>query len=227
MRNSHTDSSRKARTRWGIALSVTGAVFLIILLISFWMTDGDARKVLNPVKDLTDGIFHVSKTSSEVSDEVRGRPRIEVPHTTGSSELKEYYKNNPRDKAMPHEKAEEEDDFYTRPDGSAWVKDKSNEDILGDTKKGEGNKVTEQKPAAGKAEAVTNRPLHVEFWESPVNFKGYKMNGNNLILYGISPDDSLRFERRQDGVWMYHFNENAVYLLEPTSEDKPFKRINN
>lgn len=214
MKNPHTDTSRKIRTRWGIALLVTGIVFLLILSLSFLMTKG---------------IFSMPEwewpkhAPSEVTP-MRERPQIEVPHATSSSELKDYYNNNPRDKVLPRDTAEEEDDYYTRPDGSAWVKDKSNENILGDTKKGEGNF---QEKEQAKAEAVTNRPLHVEFWESPVNFKGYKMNGNNVILYGISPDDSLRFERRQDGVWMYHFNENAVYLLVPTTDDKPFNRINS
>lgn len=211
MKNPHTDTSRKARTRWGIALLVTGTVFLLILALSFLMTKG---------------IFSLPKwewrQAASVEAPGRERPQIEVPHATSSSELKDYYENNPRDKVLPRETVEEEDDYYTRPDGSAWVKDKSNENILGDTKKGEGNFQEKE-----QAKAVTNRPLHVEFWESPVNFKGYKMNGNNVILYGISPDDSLRFERRQDGVWMYHFNENAVYLLVPTTEDKPFDRINS
>lgn len=213
MKNPHTDTSRKARTRWGIALLVTGTVFLLFLALSFMVTKG---------------IFSMPKwewqQAASVEIPERERPQIEVPHATSSSELKDYYENNPRDKVLPRETVEEEDDYYTRPDGSAWVKDKSNENILGDTKKGEGNF---QEKEQAKAEAPTNRPLHVEFWESPVNFKGYKMNGNNVILYGISPDDSLRFERRQDGVWMYHFNENAVYLLVPTTEDKPFNRINS
>lgn len=213
MKNPHTDTSRKARTRWGIALLVTGTVFLLVLALSFLMTKG---------------IFPMPEwgwrqaPSGEIPE--RERPQIEVPHATSSSALKDYYESNPRDKVLPRDTAEEEDDYYTRPDGSAWVKDKSNENILGDTKKGEGSF---QEKEQSKAEAPTNRPLHVEFWESPVNFKGYKMNGNNVILYGISPDDSLRFERRQDGVWMYHFNENAVYLLVPTTEDKPFDRIDS
>ncbi|MDE7338495.1 MAG: hypothetical protein K2M92_04310 [Bacteroidales bacterium] len=214
MKNPHTDTSRKARTRWGIALLVTGGVFLLILALSFLMTRG--------MLSLPEWGGWRQTTPVEVPE--RERPQIEVPHATSSSELKDYYENNPRDKVLPRETAEEEDDYYTRPDGSAWVKDKSNENILGDTKKGEGNF---QEKEQAKAEAVTNRPLHVEFWESPVNFKGYKMNGNNVILYGISPDDSLRFERRKDGVWMYHFNENAVYLLVPTTDDKPFNRINS
>ncbi len=213
MKNPHDDASRKARTRWGIALLVTGGVFLLILALSYRMTAEDGWRNWNPLK---------RNLSATDTVQERERPQIEVPRATSSSELKDYYQNNPRDKVLPRETAEEEDDYYTRPDGPAWVKDKSNENILGDTKKGEG-KFQEKEQA--KPAAATNRPLHVEFWESPVNFKGYKMDGNNLILYGISPDDSLRFERRQDGVWMYHFNENAIYLLVPTNEDKPFQPI--
>ena len=27
--------------------------------------------------------------------------------------------------------------------------------------------------------------IYVEFWRSPINFKGYKFNGKKLVVYGI------------------------------------------
>lgn len=77
---------------------------------------------------------------------------------------------------------------------------------------------------ASLADAPTSeKPLHVEFWESPVHYKGYQLNGNNLILYGINDADSLRFENHTDGVWMYH--KEAVYRLTTSSEMQRFELI--
>lgn len=78
--------------------------------------------------------------------------------------------------------------------------------------------------AAVSADAPTSeKPLHVEFWESPVHYKGYQLNGNNLILYGINDADSLRFENHVDGVWMYH--KEAVYRLTTSTEMQRFELI--
>lgn len=70
---------------------------------------------------------------------------------------------------------------------------------------------------------TSEKPLHVEFWESPVHYKGYQLNGNNLILYGINEADSLRFENHADGVWMYH--KEAVYRLTTSAEMQRFELI--
>lgn len=78
--------------------------------------------------------------------------------------------------------------------------------------------------APASADAPTSqKPLHVEFWESPVHYKGYQLSGNNLILYGINEADSLRFENHPDGVWMYH--KEAVYRLTTSSEMQRFELI--
>lgn len=80
--------------------------------------------------------------------------------------------------------------------------------------------------AGGQAPAdapTSQKPLHVEFWESPVHYKGYQLSGNNLILYGINDSDSLRFENHPDGVWMYH--KEAVYRLTASSEMQRFELI--
>ncbi|MDE7150540.1 MAG: hypothetical protein K2O01_09135, partial [Bacteroidales bacterium] len=70
---------------------------------------------------------------------------------------------------------------------------------------------------------TSQKPLHVEFWESPIHYKGYQLNGNNLILYGINEADSLRFENHPDGIWMYH--KEAVYRLTSSSEMQRFELI--
>ena len=48
--------------------------------------------------------------------------------------------------------------------------------------------------------------LNIEYWKSPLNYKGYKMTKNKIILYGMSPDDELK---------LYRFNR-TTYLKSPS-----------
>ncbi|MFC2100915.1 hypothetical protein ACFLRZ_03700 [Bacteroidota bacterium] len=61
--------------------------------------------------------------------------------------------------------------------------------------------------------------IRVEFWRSPVNYKGYKMSNNKLILYGI-----YEFERTTIGFInnsFYLISKENYYKLENTEEFLP------
>jgi uncharacterized membrane-anchored protein YhcB (DUF1043 family) len=60
----------------------------------------------------------------------------------------------------------------------------------------------------------------VEIWRSPVNYHGYKLAKNKVILYGINPYDSLSFKYVNDSILLEHINN--VYLLE---QDENFKQL--
>jgi hypothetical protein len=62
----------------------------------------------------------------------------------------------------------------------------------------------------------TNKDILTEFWQSPLNYKGYKFNKKKLVLYGFTSFDLIS---------IYFFNENYYlkinsipYLLKPTEE---------
>ena len=61
----------------------------------------------------------------------------------------------------------------------------------------------------------------VEFWRSPVNYSGYKLVRNRMIIYGIyDPDNvTLEFINRR----LYLRNQNSYYLVEPTEN---FRSLN-
>lgn len=211
-----------SKTRLGIVLIVIGSVSATLIL--FW----SAWEKIGPLQAF------LSRNSDPYGTEalLRQRPDIQAPRLTGSSELKDYYRKYPRDKENARKKIDSSlwfSDYYTNPEGYAWTKDSNTEGILNETKKGESEYSTEkdgnEKPAIGDSlqKAAAGKPIHVEFWESPVNYKGYKINGNNLILFGIDPSDTLRFERHEEGVWMYH--GNGIYLLKPTTEFSPFEPV--
>jgi len=52
--------------------------------------------------------------------------------------------------------------------------------------------------------AQFQRTFLVEFWESPIHFRGYLFNGKKLLLYGIDPNDPLMLS---------YLEENSTYHL--------------
>ena len=57
----------------------------------------------------------------------------------------------------------------------------------------------------------------VEFWKSPVNFMGYKLNKRKLILYGILQFDSVNLEYQQDKLLILHY-KNQDFELKCTQD---------
>ncbi len=52
----------------------------------------------------------------------------------------------------------------------------------------------------------------VEFWKSPVNFKGYKMSKNKIVIYGLSYDENLTIEKISNLFYLKNFD--TYYVLE-------------
>ncbi len=62
----------------------------------------------------------------------------------------------------------------------------------------------------------------VEFWQSPVNFVGYKMSRNKIIIYGLPYDENISIEKI-DNDKFYFKCKNLYYLMEYTDEFRPLK----
>ena len=65
----------------------------------------------------------------------------------------------------------------------------------------------------------------VEFWESPLNYKGYKKVKNYLVLYGIKQFDLVELKLIKNDLYLCYADN--CYLLENTSEFKNLIPINN
>lgn len=63
----------------------------------------------------------------------------------------------------------------------------------------------------------------VEFWQSPINYKGYKMSKNKVVLFGINPYDEIKFFYYEEGIIMKQ-NQN-YFRLYFTDEYKQFEKI--
>ncbi len=78
-----------------------------------------------------------------------------------------------------------------------------------------------QKEAGVKLDAERN--VTVEFWRSPLNYKGYKMSRSRLVLFGI-PQADLQSVTRLNGV-TYMRTVSGIYKLEPTAEFRQPERV--
>lgn len=69
-----------------------------------------------------------------------------------------------------------------------------------------------------------NLKYKVEFWDSPINFSGYKMANNRLVLFGLEYFESQTklFSYKQK---TYLKNLNDYYLLEISYDYKPYKKV--
>ncbi len=79
-------------------------------------------------------------------------------------------------------------------------------------------------PSAGvpDEEKATSGYL-VEFWISPINYHGYKMSKNKLIIYGIEEPDAVKLYRLNDVLFMKYGNE--FFRLFNTFEYIPYQRM--
>lgn len=66
--------------------------------------------------------------------------------------------------------------------------------------------------------------LTIEFWESPLNYSGYKMSKAKLIVYGLNPHFNYKLYEK-NGKYFLNF-EQVYYQLEETSTFKPYQSIN-
>jgi hypothetical protein len=67
------------------------------------------------------------------------------------------------------------------------------------------------------------RTITVEYWQSPINYKGYKMTANKLIIFGLSPDEPLSITELNNDVFLKHANN--VYKIVLTTDYKSLERM--
>ena len=89
------------------------------------------------------------------------------------------------------------------------------------------NETTESDSILEKISGIKNTEhsstfRRLEFWLSPVNYKGYKLTQNKLVLFGINPDLEIKLYNRNGKIFMkYDF---SVYELNYTDDFKQFEK---
>jgi hypothetical protein len=66
---------------------------------------------------------------------------------------------------------------------------------------------------------------NIEFWKSPINFKGYKTGKNKIVLYGIYDFRKLSLKKRNDVLYLQC--DDKYYIIENTDNFKPLSLLSN
>lgn len=79
-----------------------------------------------------------------------------------------------------------------------------------------------------KVSGIRNPPsssayIQLEFWKSPLNYKGYKMTRNKAILFGIQPDQPIQLFQMEDEIFLK--SSGSIYKLTFTDEFRQFEKI--
>jgi hypothetical protein len=67
--------------------------------------------------------------------------------------------------------------------------------------------------------------LRVEFWKSPINYKGYKTGVNKLVLFGIDQFDMISFKWMNSTLFMKYMSD--YYQIDKTTDFKSLVPISN
>ncbi len=72
-------------------------------------------------------------------------------------------------------------------------------------------------PAAGLPDESASPDMYkVEFWISPVNYRGYKLNNDKLVLFGVEEPDAVRLFVVNKNLFMKYGKD--FYKLHPTHD---------
>jgi len=84
--------------------------------------------------------------------------------------------------------------------------------------------VEQLNPAADLPEKEKPPPSFItEFWVSPINYRGYKMSKNKLVLFGIEEPDAVKLYRVNEGIYMSYLRE--YYKLTDTFDFVSYQKL--
>ncbi|MDP1744626.1 MAG: hypothetical protein Q8L90_03555 [Bacteroidota bacterium] len=69
----------------------------------------------------------------------------------------------------------------------------------------------------------TKQFINIELWQSPLNYRGYKMSKYKIALYGVTSLEGLKIYILDDVIYLK--NGAIVNKLENSSEFRPYERI--
>ncbi len=74
-----------------------------------------------------------------------------------------------------------------------------------------------------KTKKLPTNFVKVEFWRSPINYKGYKFSNNKLILFGIYRYEDVTLESRNNKIYLNY--ANTFYLIEKADDFQPLMAV--
>lgn len=81
-----------------------------------------------------------------------------------------------------------------------------------------------QKVSGIKDDKISNKQfINIELWQSPLNYRGYKMSKYKIALYGLTSLEGLKIFILDDVIYLK--NGAIVNKLDNSSEFRPYERI--
>lgn len=65
--------------------------------------------------------------------------------------------------------------------------------------------------------------LEIEFWQTPLNSKGYRAGKNKIAIYGLDPETLFELFLLNEGLFLR--NANSVFKIEKSPEFKPLRIV--
>ncbi|MCX6350552.1 MAG: hypothetical protein NTX03_01690 [Bacteroidetes bacterium] len=105
-----------------------------------------------------------------------------------------------------------------------------NRGMAGDTKTKNSPQKDTQKQKSDDAnksdkDKITSLSIKVEFWESPIHFKGYKFFRNKLLLYGVKESEFMKVYSYENNYYLK--TAKGVYLLREENIFNSFAPVKN
>lgn len=72
---------------------------------------------------------------------------------------------------------------------------------------------------------TVKQSMNVEFWRSPINYRGYKMAKNKIVLFGVAEQDDIKLYHLDDA--SYIRLQQGVFKIDYTNDFRQFERIND
>jgi len=67
------------------------------------------------------------------------------------------------------------------------------------------------------------KSVTVEFWQSPLNYKGYTLSRSRLVLFGFTTDENVSLYRMDNAMFMK--TSGGVFRLENTADFRQLERV--
>jgi len=197
----------------GILLGMLAAIGLVFLIFNDF----------NPLNLITDKSVY---TSNDTLVDLRDNKGIRSK------------KNKKNKLLLPKEIAEETSDSFAEENDTSTVKISPNdENIIVRRDELVESKIVELIYLDGKQKATKSDSLlkvmentsaeksqfKIEFWKSPINYRGFKMIRNNIIAFGLETGESSKLYSYEQ---QYYLKQgNSVYKIYQTSDFESFSRV--
>ena len=74
----------------------------------------------------------------------------------------------------------------------------------------------------GKSKQIAGR-MWVEFWRSPLNYRGYKFGRSKLVVYGISDYEGVKILKYKEDLFIKH--NTSYYRINNSDDFVPFNKV--